>query len=127
MAILFDWQANGSCVMGDENRVRQIFANLLTNGIKFSPPGGVVHVCGTEDGGDLVVSVMDEGRGIAEPDLAHIFEEFYQAPGRSSHGAGLGLAIARELTAAHGGTIEVSSTLGSGTSFEVRLPCWTEA
>jgi signal transduction histidine kinase len=120
-----DWGCDGARVMGDENRVRQIFANLLTNGIKYAPGGTQVRVRGELDGSDVVVSVEDRGRGIAERDLPHIFEEFFQASERSQPGAGLGLAIARELTEAHGGSISVDSRLGEGSTFHVRLPAWT--
>jgi two-component system sensor histidine kinase BaeS len=126
VGIEVDWACDGARVMGDENRVRQIFANLLTNGIKYAPAGTHVTVLGEQDGSQLVVSVADCGRGIAERDLPHIFEEFFQAPDRSEPGAGLGLAIARELTEAHGGSIAVESRLGEGTTFCVRLPAWTE-
>jgi len=126
VGIEVDWACDGARVMGDENRVRQIFANLLTNGIKYAPAGTRVTVLGEQDGSQLVVSVADCGRGIAERDLPHIFEEFFQAPDRSEPGAGLGLAIARELTEAHGGSIAVESRLGEGTTFCVRLPAWTE-
>ena len=70
----------------------------------------------------VAVSVEDRGRGIAERDLPFIFDEFFQAPERSEPGAGLGLAIARELTEAHGGRIDVSSRVGEGTRFTVTLP-----
>ncbi|MGZ4482644.1 MAG: sensor histidine kinase, partial [Gaiellales bacterium] len=112
--------------MGDENRVRQIFANLLTNGIKYAPPGTTVSVLGESVGSDLRVTVEDAGRGIAEADLPFIFEEFYRAADRSEPGAGLGLAVARELAEAHGGTIHVRSAVGLGTAFTVTLPAWSE-
>ncbi len=126
VSIDFAWHGNGSLVMGDENRVRQIFANLLTNGIKYAPPGTTVSVLGESVGSDLRVTVEDAGRGIAEADLPFIFEEFYRAADRSEPGAGLGLAVARELAEAHGGTIHVRSAVGLGTAFTVTLPAWSE-
>jgi signal transduction histidine kinase len=72
----------------------------------------------------LQVEVEDGGRGIAEADLPFIFDEFFQTE-RPEPGAGLGLAIARELTEAHGGSIDVVSAVGSGTRFTVTLPCWS--
>jgi signal transduction histidine kinase len=126
VGIDFAWHGNGSLVMGDENRVRQIFANLLTNGIKYAPPGTTVAVRGESAGADLRVTVEDAGRGIAEADLPFIFEEFYRSPDRSEPGAGLGLAVARELALAHGGAIEVRSAVGLGTAFTVTLPAWRE-
>ena len=117
-----EWSGDDATVSGDENRVRQVFANLIGNGIKYAPPGTDVTV--TADSGDaaVAVSVEDRGRGIAEADLPFIFDEFFQAPERSEPGAGLGLAIARELTEAHGGRIDVSSRVGEGTRFTVTLP-----
>ena len=120
------WACNGSLVMGDENRIRQVFANLLTNGIKYAPPGTAVRV-ETEAAGDRIeVSVCDAGRGIAPDALPHVFDEFYQAPDGSLPGAGLGLAVARELVEAHGGELRVSSEIGEGTRFTVALPGWEE-
>jgi signal transduction histidine kinase len=109
-------------VSGDENRVRQVFANLIGNGIKYAPPGTEVGVTAATGPASVMVAVEDRGRGIAEADLPFIFDEFFQAPERSEPGAGLGLAIARELTEAHGGWIDVSSRVGEGTSFTVTLP-----
>jgi signal transduction histidine kinase len=119
------WECPGARVIGDRNRIRQIFANLLTNAIKYAPAGTPVGVSGVIDGDQVVVSVEDAGRGIPEPDLPYVFDEFFQAAG-GEPGAGLGLSIARELVVAHGGQIGVRSTSGSGTCFTVRLPVCAE-
>jgi signal transduction histidine kinase len=116
------WSCGDAIVSGDENRVRQVFANLIGNGIKYAPPGTEVGVTAATGPASVMVTVEDRGRGIAEADLPFIFDEFFQAPERSEPGAGLGLAIARELTEAHGGWIDVSSRVGEGTSFTVTLP-----
>jgi signal transduction histidine kinase len=116
------WSCGDAIVSGDENRVRQVFANLIGNGIKYAPPGTEVGVTAATGPASVMVAVEDRGRGIAEADLPFIFDEFFQAPERSEPGAGLGLAIARELTEAHGGWIDVSSRVGEGTSFTVTLP-----
>ncbi len=121
------WDGAPAQVLGDENRVRQILANLLTNGIKYAPPETVVTVRGDSTGDMLRVAVEDRGRGIAECDLPHIFDEFFQARDRAEPGAGLGLAIARELAEAHGGRIDVLSGRGSGTCFTLSLPAWRES
>lgn len=118
------WNGNGCHVMGDENRLRQVFANLLTNGIKYAPPGTSVQIQAETDGDLVAVSVCDAGRGIAPDALPHVFDEFYQAPDRSLPGAGLGLAVARELVEAHGGRLRVTSQVGEGTRFTVVLPAW---
>ena len=119
-----EWAAGDTRVMGDENRIRQLLANLLTNGIKYAPPGTAVRVRGYSAGADVAIEVADTGRGIAPRDLPRIFDAFYQAPDRAEPGAGLGLAIARELAEAHGGRIEVESVVGEGTTFTARLPAW---
>ena len=108
---------------GDENRVRQVFANLIGNGIKYAPPGTDVTV--TAASGRRHASPSRSriaGRGIAEADLPFIFDEFFQAPERSEPGAGLGLAIARELTEAHGGrsTSRAGSERGRGSPSRFR-------
>jgi signal transduction histidine kinase len=122
--VRLDWCGNGGEVRGDENRMRQIFANLLTNGIKYAPPDTEVTVRGERVGDTLRVAIEDAGRGIPEADLPFIFDEFFQAE-RAEPGAGLGLAIARELTEAHGGCIDVESRVGEGTRFSVMLPVWS--
>jgi two-component system sensor histidine kinase BaeS len=126
VAVETAWQADGELVMGDRNRIRQVFANLLTNGLKYSPADSRVTVRGEVADGQVVVSVQDRGRGIAAHDLPHVFDEFFQGAHRPEPGAGLGLAIARELTEAHGGSIDVRSVVGEGTCFTVRLPVWRE-
>jgi signal transduction histidine kinase len=122
VGIQVEWPGPDATVLGDENRLRQVFANLIGNGIKYAPPGTDVVVTGRVTAGSVAVSVEDRGRGIAEADLPFIFDEFFQAPERSEPGAGLGLAIARELTEAHGGRIDVSSRVGEGACFTVTLP-----
>jgi signal transduction histidine kinase len=106
--------------------MRQIFANLLTNGIKYAPPGTSVRIEGDSTGHELRVSVSDGGRGISPDALPRIFDEFYQPDG-AEPGAGLGLAVVRELTEAHGGHLEVESSVGEGTRFTVGLPAWEVA
>jgi signal transduction histidine kinase len=111
----------GLTVMGDADRLEQVFNNLLDNAIKNSPSGSPVNVTGRR-GGDMVrVTVADSGPGIPADQLDHVFERFYQVPGVRT-GVGLGLTIAREIVLAHGGTIEVSSQPGEGARFTVSLP-----
>lgn len=113
-------------LMGDGDRLAQVFGNLVDNALKFTPRGGSVTIRCTQDRGELQVSVTDTGRGISASALPHIFERFYQADpsraGGNAHGAGLGLAIAQEVVAAHGGRISVRSAEGRGTGFVVHLP-----
>lgn len=113
-------------LMGDGDRLAQVFTNLVDNAVKFTPREGEVTLWASGDKGEIQVSVSDTGKGIPSDALPHIFERFYQADvsrsGGEKHGAGLGLAIVNEIVAAHGGRISVRSTQGRGTGFIVHLP-----
>lgn len=107
----------------DAGRLRHVFMNLLTNASKYSPRGNVIELGATRDGEGFVrFGVKDYGAGIPPEAVAHVFERFYRAPGQTKTGAGVGLAIAREVVIAHGGTISCSSELGKGTEFNFILP-----
>jgi len=109
-------------VDADELALERIFANLVHNAFKFTPDGGRITVRTRTDGLCAVVEVADSGPGIAAEDMTSLFERYRQtAAGRSQLGAGLGLFIAKSLTEAHGGTIQVASA-GAGTCFTVCLP-----
>jgi signal transduction histidine kinase len=114
-----------SCLVRcDPARLEQVLGNLVSNAIKYSPNGGRVRVTLTAAAGSAVIEVTDEGIGILPEDREHIFEPFRR--GASSDGgapgAGLGLAVARRIVVAHGGTIEVESRAGTGSTFRIRLP-----
>jgi two-component system, OmpR family, sensor kinase len=107
----------------DRNRIRQVASILLDNAIKYTPDGGRVTVTVRERNGWAGLEVSDTGIGIPEDQLPLIFERFYRADkARASSGAGLGLAIARQVAEAHGGKIEVESTPGEGSTFTLLLP-----
>lgn len=107
----------------DAERLRHVFINLLTNAAKYSPPGGKITLAATGSPGAFVrFAVRDEGPGIPEESVAHVFDRFYRAPGQTKTGAGLGLAIAREIVVAHGGTIGCESRPGAGAEFHFLLP-----
>ena len=112
-------------VLADRDRLGQVLINLLDNAVKFTPEGGRIEVSARPSSGRVVLSVKDNGVGIPPEDIGRIFERFYRV-GRSRDrregGTGLGLAIAKHLTQAMGGTIEVESRPGSGTTFRVSLP-----
>lgn len=113
-------------IVADGDRLRQVFLNLLVNAIQHSPQGGRIAVQAGAEGGEVRVDFVDSGPGIPDEDLPRLFERFYQVdkarPSGPDRGAGLGLAIAQELTEAHDGSIEVESEMGRGTRFTVRLP-----
>ncbi len=111
----------------DRGRLRQLLQNLLSNAIKYTSAGGEVWIGSALDDGNVVFTVGDSGMGIAPGDLEHIFDRFWRAdPARSRTGlrpgAGLGLAICKWTAEAHGGSIEVQSKPGRGTTFTVSLP-----
>jgi signal transduction histidine kinase/CheY-like chemotaxis protein/HAMP domain-containing protein len=110
--------------MVDPARVRQVFANLLTNAHLYTGRGGKIVVRGRVDGSDLVIDVSDTGRGMSPLEVEQVFERFYRAGGEGADGSGtgLGLSIVKSLVDLHGGAIEVESEPGVGTTFSVRLP-----
>ncbi|HEY9608420.1 ATP-binding protein [Allocoleopsis sp.] len=109
---------------GDPERLLQAFLNVLDNAIKHSVSDSIVLIAGKIEGGQVAVKIQDQGQGIRESDIPHIFEQFYTADrSRQGSGAGLGLAIARRIVEAHGGTIAASSKgEGKGAIFTIRLP-----
>ncbi len=110
-------------VDADGARIEQILLILLDNAVRHTPAGGKITVGVGVDGGHGTVSVRDTGRGISQDSQQFVFDRFYQAdPSREGRGLGLGLAIARGLADAHGGSIEVRSTPQVGSVFTVRLP-----
>jgi signal transduction histidine kinase/CheY-like chemotaxis protein len=116
----------GSSVMGDPERLQQVFWNLLSNAVKFTPKNGRVRVSVQSVGSQLEVAVADTGLGIDEAFLPHVFNRFTQKDSSSTRavrGLGLGLAIARQLVELHGGSIGAESPgAGQGSTFRVKLP-----
>jgi anti-sigma regulatory factor (Ser/Thr protein kinase) len=112
-------------VAGDPERLAQVLDNLLSNALRYTDPGGRVLVSLSARDGEATIDVADSGIGIAPEYLGRVFDRFWRAPGaraRAAEGSGVGLALVSELVRAHGGTVEVSSRPGNGTSFQVRLP-----
>ena len=108
-------------ISGDSDRLEQLFSNLLDNAIKNTQAGGRVAISCEETSGKAIVSITDNGPGIPEDQLPFVFDRFYQVTGLRT-GVGLGLAIAKEITNAHGGSIEARSSPGEGAQFVVTLP-----
>ncbi len=110
-------------VQVDRERIGHVFDNLIGNALAHTERGGSISVSAETDGEFVKFSVNDNGEGIATEHLPRLFEKFYRVPGsRSKAGAGLGLTIAREIVAAHGGQIDVASRPGQGATFTFRLP-----
>lgn len=112
-------------LLGDADRLKQLILNLVDNAVKYTPAGGEVYVSLTKNGGFAQLTVRDTGIGIPEEDIPFIFDRFYRvdkARTRAHGGSGLGLSIARWIVEVHDGDIEVTSQVGEGTTFIVRLP-----
>ena len=115
-------------------RIKQVLLNLVDNAVKYTPPGGRVHIAVTpttadsvasREARDVVVTVTDTGAGIRAMDLPYVFHKFYRARGAAADaqpGTGLGLAIAKSIVELHGGRIWVRSDEGSGSTFAFSLP-----
>jgi signal transduction histidine kinase len=108
-------------VHGDQERLRQLLWNLLTNAVKYTVAGDEVEVSARKDNGSVAVTVRDHGPGIP-PDAQEVIFEKFGRVGDGKPGAGLGLFIARSIAEAHGGTLEVESEAGEGATFVLRLP-----
>jgi len=113
-------------VVGDPDRLRDVFTNLVSNAVKYTPEGGRVEVTTrTDSHSRIAVEVADTGIGIPDEDQEHLFEEFFRAGNArefAREGTGLGLSIVREIVEAHGGSVACESEQGKGTRFTVTLP-----
>jgi len=109
-------------VQGDAVRLRQIVSNLLSNAMKFTPSGGrvTVSLVGRDD--SAVLEVNDSGPGIPPDEIGRVFDRFYRGRSVRAGGSGIGLAVVRDLVAAHGGEVSVESEPAGGSRFVVRLP-----
>ncbi len=114
-----------TCLLGDKDRLGQVFINLLSNAIKYSPDADTVEVEIRSSAEAITISVRDHGIGIPQDQREHIFERFYRVVDPSTNaiaGLGIGLYLVAEIIKHHGGTITVESTLGQGSTFHVALP-----
>ncbi|NMB88182.1 MAG: cell wall metabolism sensor histidine kinase WalK, partial [Chloroflexi bacterium] len=127
LKLTWDCSPDTQMVNVDKERLGQVFINLLHNAIKFTPPGGQIHVSAISDQGRVTFAVQDSGVGISSEALPRIFERFYKADrARSGGGTGLGLSISRHLVEAHGGRIWADSTPGEGSTFYFSIPEFAE-
>ena len=114
-----------SIIRADEERLREIYDNLLDNAVKYSGNGGAVRLATEGRNGEVILSVSDSGVGIGQEDLPRIFERFYRADkarSRELGGTGLGLSIVKHIAQLHGGRVEAESELGKGTTIRVIFP-----
>ena len=127
VTITTDLATDLAVVRGDGDRIRQVLVNLVHNAVKFNRPGGSVTISTKVDKGSVIVSVSDTGIGISKEELPHVFERFYKGDkARTGGGAGLGLAIAKHIVEAHGGSISAQSEEGKGSTFGFSLPIYVD-
>ena len=108
-------------INGDRHRMKQVFLNILDNAAKYGADGKKIDIVLRRDGGKIVVSVRDYGQGIPEAELPFVKEKFYKGSSKQ-RGSGIGLAVTDEIVTLHGGTLDIASTLGAGTTVTVTLP-----
>jgi len=111
-------------VYGNEGTLVEALVNILNNAVKYSRLGGEIEITTAEDNGNIIISVTDEGVGIAKEDLPHIFDDFYSGKVRpeGERSSGVGLAITKRIIEAHDGKVSLKSKLGEGSSFSIHLP-----
>ena len=123
--MVFDEDKEAGSLTADREKIEQVIINVVSNSLKYTQNGGLVRVSAHGDEEFVTVTVKDNGIGIPEEDVAHIFERFYRVEkSRTAEtgGTGLGLAIAKDITVAHGGDISISSKPGRGTTVTIVLP-----
>ncbi len=119
--LIYDEPDHVSPVLGDKNRLRQVFINVIDNALKYTPEDGVIGIQVTEDEEMLKVIISDTGCGIAKEDLPRIREKFYKA-NQTVRGSGIGLAVADEIMTLHKGRLDIESVEGVGTTVTISIP-----
>ena len=122
--LVVDFPPKFPIILGDEDRLAQVLSNLISNSIKYSPAGGEIRIRGQVRPEHIIICVSDQGPGIAQEDIPHVFDRFYRASeaSRKTKGAGLGLYLARAVIEAHNGRIWVDPKPDSGARICFSLP-----
>ncbi len=123
LSFTLDVAPSAGDIEGDERRLKQTIYNLLMNSVRFTPPGGsiIVRAAGDKDG--VTIDVVDTGIGIAEQEQEKVFERFQRGSNiPQATGVGLGLSLVRQFVSLHGGSVSLTSSLGTGTTVRVNLP-----
>ena len=121
MQLLYDEPEIFLTVIGDKNRLRQVFVNILDNALKYSDSGDSVTVNAGVQGDFAVISIADTGIGISKEDLPNVKAKFFKA-NSTRRGSGIGLAVADEIINLHGGTLALESVEGKGTTVTIQIP-----
>ena len=124
MTISLDLPTEPLMLNADKDKIKQVILNLLSNAIKYTRSGGKIKISARSSEEDIIFTVHDNGQGIPAEYLPRLFERFFRVPNaeKGVNGTGLGLTICKQIIEAHNGKIEVSSTIGEGTTFSVHLP-----
>ncbi len=124
ITIIKHYQQDPGYISGDKGTFIEACVNLLTNSVKYSQIGGEIQVNASQENDQLLIAVTDNGIGIAEEDLNFIFSDFYRGKNlpEGERSSGVGLTITKKIVEAHGGTIDVNSEIGKGSTFTIRLP-----
>jgi signal transduction histidine kinase len=123
VSVLFESRVVDGRVFGDREMLKEVFMNLVSNGIKYNREGGKVSISLYEQLDAVVIDVSDTGVGISEADIPRLGEEFYRVKrDATAPGIGIGLAIVRKILEIHGGKLEIESKLEKGSKFSVYLP-----
>lgn len=121
ITLRFDEGEEIAIVNGDKNRLRQVFINIIDNAIKYTSQGGCVKVYYEKSADEIIIYIADNGAGISKTDLPKVKTRFYKA-NNTVRGSGIGLAVADEIVKMHGGSLDISSDLGKGTTVSITLP-----
>ena len=110
-------------IKADQTFIIMLFLNIIENSIKYNKKGGFINICFYKEDNNAKVIIEDNGIGISDENLIHIFDRFYRvSESRADKGSGLGLSIVKEIVEVHKGQIKIDSKLGKGTKFEISLP-----